>query len=256
MEVTPTYTVSNGGKTFDIDVSFKALKELTAPASRMYVAILETTTKNNVKSNGETSFEFVMKKMLPATGTLVIGNLKKDTVINFSGSFTFEGNYRLPNNASDPIVHGTEHSVENFENLRVVAWMQNLATKEVYNSGWGYIKDDTTSQYHPKNPYNPLSPNYGDTVEVAANLKEKMELNNKIIVYPNPSFGNVNVLIKDHLTNVDIAVYDQKGANVWNTTERELNANNPLSLDLTESGVYFITVRSDQGFWKEKIVVE
>jgi hypothetical protein len=41
----------------------------------------------------------------------------------------------LPNNAGDPINHAIEHSVENFDNLFVVWWIQNMKTKEVTQAG-------------------------------------------------------------------------------------------------------------------------
>jgi hypothetical protein len=37
----------------------------------------------------------------------------------------FRGDYRLPNNGNNPINHAIEHSVEDFNNLTIVAWVQS-----------------------------------------------------------------------------------------------------------------------------------
>jgi hypothetical protein len=58
-------------------------------------------------------------------------------------TYTFKGNYRLPVNAGDPINHAQEHSVENFDNLMVVYWLQDVVTKEVYQSGKADCVPDT-----------------------------------------------------------------------------------------------------------------
>lgn len=131
-KMTGNYSVDN--MTVNTKVRFSPL--FNPPAgSKLYVAILENKTTANVKTNGETEFLQVMKKMLPTeTGTNVptvaIGNWD-----SISQSYTFKGVYRLPNDgqAANRINHATEHSVEEFNDLMVIAWIQG-ADKTVYQA--------------------------------------------------------------------------------------------------------------------------
>ncbi len=101
--------------------SFKAESNVT-----LQFAILETSTTANVKSNGETIFHQVMKKMVP-------DDLGRAVTLNASGGqricdeYYFQGSYRLPSDGQDVnrIDHSLEHSVEDFDNLYVVAWIEN-----------------------------------------------------------------------------------------------------------------------------------
>ena len=106
-----------------------------AAGTRLYVAILESETVQNVKSNGETEFFNVVKKMLPSeTGTLLNGaTMGQADTTNLT--FTFAGNFRLPANGqtANRINHAIEHSVEDFANLRVVAWVQG-SNKQVHQA--------------------------------------------------------------------------------------------------------------------------
>lgn len=126
-----TFNVTN--KTVTAKVKFSPL--FNASGAKLYVAILERQTNNNVKSNGETKFLQVMKKMLPnETGTAVpavtIGNWD-----SLSFNYTFNGNYRLPTDGqpANVINHAIENSVENFYNTNVIAWIQ-AADKTVYQA--------------------------------------------------------------------------------------------------------------------------
>jgi thiol-disulfide isomerase/thioredoxin len=102
---------------------------------KLYMAVVEKLSTKNVKSNGETKFFYVMKKMLPdATGTTVTP--AKGTPIPFNQTYTFPGNYRLPKDgqAANYINLATEHIVEEFTDLTVVVWLQHSTTKEVFQS--------------------------------------------------------------------------------------------------------------------------
>jgi hypothetical protein len=101
---------------------------------KFHVAIFESPTFQNVKSNGETEFHYVMKKMLPNGNGRVIPSLTAGVDVMFNDTYTFNGNFRLPNNANDPINHATEHSIENFNNIGVVVWVQDDADKHVFQS--------------------------------------------------------------------------------------------------------------------------
>lgn len=109
---------------FTATVSFSPL--INTSGAKLYMVIYEKHTKLNVKSNGETDFYNVVKKMLPnETGsnvpTVAIGSWDSLTL-----SYTFNGNYRLPQDGqtANIINLATEHSVEYFFNMGMIAWIQ------------------------------------------------------------------------------------------------------------------------------------
>ena len=102
---------------------------------RLFVAIVEKVTTKNKKSNGETYFYDVMKKFMTSPSGDAIPSLTIGEPTSISLSYSFNGEYRLPGNANSPINHAIEHSVEDFSNLKVVYWIQNISTKEIWQSG-------------------------------------------------------------------------------------------------------------------------
>jgi hypothetical protein len=134
LELDVEYSVE--GKTVSATVTINPKTDISGTNLRLYVAIVERITFENWKttpnqSNGEKEFEQVMKKFIPDASGIVLSDLTTDTPVVFEQQWEFKGNYRKPNNAQSPINHATEHSVENFENLAIVAWVQNTSTKQV-----------------------------------------------------------------------------------------------------------------------------
>ena len=85
--------------------------------ARVFVSVNEKETHNNVGGNGETSFHHVFMKMLPdAQGTTV--------------SFTATENQHL------------EFTQDMSSDLEVSIWVQNYATKEMFNSHFAYEYTD------------------------------------------------------------------------------------------------------------------
>ncbi|HPD65539.1 MAG TPA: T9SS type A sorting domain-containing protein [Bacteroidia bacterium] len=141
------------GKDVKIHVDVTPLKDFTGD-NRVFIAVIEKTTYQNVKSNGETEFYNVMKKMLPTQSGGSMGSLTKGQMKSYDFSWSFPGSYRLPPDARpnsglapavgsnyDGIDVNTEHSVEEFTDLDVVVWVQNYSTKEVLQST--YASDHT-----------------------------------------------------------------------------------------------------------------
>ena len=121
-------------KTIDVDITIDPLENIQSNNLVLHAAIIEKTTYNNVKTNGETQFEHVVKKMLPDDNGTQINSLIGGQQITQNLNYIFNGNYRLPANANTPINHANEHSVEDFSNLMVVVWVQDNVTKIVHQS--------------------------------------------------------------------------------------------------------------------------
>ena len=92
--------------------------------ARVYVSVNEKVTHNNVGSNGETTFHHIFMKMLPDG---------EGSSINFVAGET--QHFEFTQNMS-----GTH--VEEMSDLEVSIWVQNYATKEVYNSRFAYEYTD------------------------------------------------------------------------------------------------------------------
>lgn len=88
------------------------------PDATIHVVVIEGTTTGNVGTNGETFFKHVMMKMLPdASGTAFA--LQALEPYHISYNFNMSGTF-----------------VEEMEDLKVVIFVQNHATREVYQAGY------------------------------------------------------------------------------------------------------------------------
>lgn len=136
VDVDVTYSVDVANQTVEYCVIYNPLIDLGQ--AKLQIAILESITYDNVKTNGETEFENVMKKMIPNDNGESIELVAGSPVV-VCDSYEFQGNYRLPINGQTPnlIDHSTEHSVEDFSNLYVIAWVEDANDLNVYQSNEG-----------------------------------------------------------------------------------------------------------------------
>jgi hypothetical protein len=127
------YTVDAAAQKVDMQIDMTPLVS-TSKSLSLQVAIYEKSTTQNVKSNGETVFYTVMKKLVPDANGTVLNGLAANVAQSKTLSYTFNGAYTLPANASAPVNHATAHTVEDFTDLGVMVWIQDMATKEIYQS--------------------------------------------------------------------------------------------------------------------------
>ncbi len=122
------------GQTVDIEGSYVAGGEYPSEDLRLFIAIMEKTTYNNVGSNGQTEFHHVMKKMIPDQGGQPIAPIALGETVAFEASYTFNGEYKPDTGLSNPLDHATAHTVEEFDDLEVLVWIQDFETRQVYQS--------------------------------------------------------------------------------------------------------------------------
>ena len=208
-------------KTVYAEAKIMLTEEISTQDLKLYMAIVEKKTFNNVGSNGEKEFEQVMKKFMPnaagiALDTLLTVNTPYVTLQNWE----FKGDYRLPDNASHPINHEIEHSVENFDSLTVVAWVQNSSNKTVYQAANGVKTTETSVTYHTKEPL--------------SNVK----------LYPNPFQDNFTITNTENVEK--ITVLNFLGQEV---KARISSAANTITVAGNEwaSGIYFIKIEALNG---------
>ena len=220
------------GQSFDLDITIDPIADYPGN-NRLMVAIYENETFDNTGTNGETEFDFVMKKMLPDANGTMIGALTDGTPYTTNMTYTFQGNYRLPANASSPIQHATEHSVEEFSDLSIIIWVEDPATGDVFQSA---ISED-------------MSVGINEVVENGAILN----------MFPNPSATVTNLWYRvDNNQHVTMNVYNTLGSLVYAEDKGVQSAGEYYSTidvqSLTE-GIYFVHLNIGDQALVQKMVV-
>ncbi|MCX8148499.1 T9SS-dependent choice-of-anchor J family protein [Thermaurantimonas aggregans] len=208
---------------------------------RLFIAVYETETQQNAKSNGETRFYDIFKKFVPDTINnqfanpangiaLPAINANQKYIVPYT--YTFKGTFILPPNANVPVNHAVAHTVENFNNLRVVAWIQDMNNKTVWQS--------TIAQQN-----------------LFVGLSEQSENNVLSRLYPNPAKDVVRIevtSISDSETYVEvISINGQKlFEKTFNSIENELIELNVSNLP---EGLYLVRIKRDEQLQTHKLKI-
>ena len=144
MELSVSHTVVDQTVSFDIELLPYALYEDMDPQPNLvlHAAIIEETTVNNIGSNGQTEFHYVMKKMVPNQDGTPLAPLKRLEPVTLSLSYTFNGDYKADSSMNNQVDDSIEHTVEDFDDLQVVVFVQDSATLEVHQSAWTIVTSE------------------------------------------------------------------------------------------------------------------
>lgn len=211
----------------NIDVSVSTLPYISGDYT-LQVAIVEKHTTGNVGVNGETDFYQVMMKMLPdADGTAISFTDGEEDSQTFSIDLTEESitsGYSVipgsgPANGQPMAPH-----IEEYDDLEVIAWIQNNETKEIMQS---------------------------KTSEVVLGVNDYSDEISKLSIYPNPSKGFLNVNTQ---VPVDVTISNILGQQVF----EQMNVDNTTSLDISDlpSGVYMVTLSQKEESVTKKLIVK
>ena len=132
IELEVTHSVS--GQTVDFQVRITALDHVPGDELLMHAAIIEGVTYNNLGINDQTEFHHVVKKMVPDDKGTELDPLERGDILEFNLSWTFQGNYVTGTGPSNLVDHSSEHTVEEFEDLSVVVWVQDNDSWQVHQS--------------------------------------------------------------------------------------------------------------------------
>jgi hypothetical protein len=189
----------------------------------LFAAVVEKKTTKNRKTNGESEFHFVMKKFLTDAQGNSVENLEVGVPQLFQFSYTFNGNYRLPSNANaaNIIKPDREHSVENFENLMVVYWIQNVQTKEVYQAG----KADAT-------------------FKIVDGLNNIFHANSSVSVREGSLYISPEIPVRQ------AAIYNVSGQKVLSATV----SNNVVDMNNLNPGIYIVKLQAATGETVVKVI--
>ena len=196
---------------------------------KLFVAIVEKKTVKNTGSNGEKEFTQVMKKFMPDANGIELGDLMANETITKNLTWEFKGDYRLPQNGqvNNIINHEIEHSVENFDSLEVIAWVQNIATKRIFNSCTAIEG--------------------GDTALIAVNKLMDVE------IYPNPFASEITITNAEQIQKITIS------NTLGQIVKEEILTGNGTAIISTQnlnSGLFFITLRNKEGVEVTKKVIK
>ncbi len=215
-----TYTIDTS-KTVVAKIKYTPLFDVST--AKLYVAIIENKTTKNVKSNGEKEFDQVMKKMLPTEAGTVISNKPEGVADSLTLSYKFVGKYRLPVDgaAANIINHTLEHSVEEFSDLRVIAWVQGGADKQVYQAANLSLKAPTVSD---KN--------------LPINIKN-------IVTYPNPASDFINIKMNvEREEQLTLVLIGTNGSIVRAIEQSVFAGENQLQINTADlsTGMYYLSI--------------
>ena len=220
-------TFSRWSKTIETTVTITPLADITSNNLALFAVIYSHRDTANVKTNGETEFINVVKKMMPSSSGQSIASLTSGTAVTQTLSYTFNGSYVLPPNGQSPANLNVEHTVEDFENLGVIAWLQDVNTREVYQS-----VDATYTVGQNEN-------------ELAAALS----------IYPNPATDVINV-DADFEGTANVRLISLLGQEVQGF-QGELSAGTTLRIptETLAKGTYLLVVSKDGSTHAEPVVI-
>ncbi len=128
-------------KEISVSLDIKPLTKLFTGEFRVHYAVVERTTTKNKKTNGETHFDQVVKKMLPNQNGTLLENvsaslMNANSTFKHSITYSQKGSYRLPadGTSANRINVAIGNTTENFNNLYVVAWVESLTEGLVLQS--------------------------------------------------------------------------------------------------------------------------
>jgi len=188
---------------------------------RLFAAIYEKTTEDNKKSNGENIFYDVFKKFLTPDQGQLLTNMNEGVKQSINLDYTFNGTYILPPNATSPVNHATNHTVEEFSDLAVMVWVQDMSSKEIlqsYNAHFGQLGVEN--------------------VEVAVQ---------EVKLFPNPAQNEIHLdMMSFNTAQVEYQVYNALGQAVMAGSIQNANeAQQTLSVASLRAGYYFIHLRGE-----------
>ena len=236
IKIDATHTINF--KKVTIDVKLTPLADYNNANMKLFVAILEKKTTKNVKSNGETEFHHVLKKMMPDASGTAVGAMTKNNAKTFpTMTWIVPGNVRLPidGQSANIINLATENSIEELQDCEVVVFVQDLSTKEVFQAA-----------------------NSAGTV---LSVDDHSVTQSGIAVYPNPSKGELTQVAFNltQANTVTISVYNALGQMIESIPASNLEAGKNTVQFNTASyskGIYTVKVEGNGFSAAEKFIVE
>ena len=110
----------------EIEVHLNPRTDYSSTHLRLFIAIGENVTFNSAGSNGQTEFHAVFKKMLPDENGIALMPLQAGMPRLVSQTYTVQGDYAHGTGIRNPVNHTQENTIEEFADLSVVAFVQDV----------------------------------------------------------------------------------------------------------------------------------
>jgi hypothetical protein len=178
--------------------------------------------------------------MLPDDNGKDITLPAKNNTTTVSESYTFNGEFKIPvaaRTSSSVVPTGagyngvnlaTNHSIEEFEDLAVVVFIQNNATKEVLQSAW-------TAQDFP------------------VGIADEKSNNMNTLLYPNPAQNQISIGLGS-LNQAEVTIIDISGKTI--ITKQITTDQNTISTEALNNGLYFVQVKVEGKTSIHKLVIQ
>lgn len=205
VEIDSYYAID--GDNIIVKGQFLSYAELAA--ATLNIVVFEGRTTGNVATNGETEFHHVMMKLLPdGYGTPL-------SLVASGEAFVFDHTFNM-----------SSTNVEEMSDLQVAVFLQDDATKEVFQSA------------------------YADLSGVGVNNYEV----SKLSIYPNPVSDKINIILPTaNGGNYTLQVFDGRGQLIYETNAT--GTGSIYSMDnIFRSGVYNVRLISQSQYYTGKFI--
>ncbi|MBT3209768.1 MAG: PKD domain-containing protein [Bacteroidetes bacterium] len=128
------------GNQINVMVDVFAIDSISSQNLVLQTAIVENKTFNNVSCSQIDSALFILKKMLPdENGTNI-------SQISPGNTYTYTFSYIFP----------TNNTIEDFNNLSLVSFVQDSSTHQLYQSAWAEQAPELIANFSAFNPFGPV----------------------------------------------------------------------------------------------------
>lgn len=195
-----------------------------ATSLKLQMALTEDYYSYTGGTTSQTTFHYVMRKMLNNYVGTIISNIHEDT------TYISNKNFKV---TFDTVTQNSFNIWGTSAGFTLVAWIQNTSTKEVYQAAFA----NTPS---------------------AQNMKENIT-NNSLEVFPNPAQESFTIkLTLNEIAEVTYTLTDVTGKMVQQPIVKELPAGRHVLQTSTEgllAGVYFCTINANGQSFTERVMV-
>ena len=226
-ELNPTCYMDAVDSMFYVTLKYKALNTVTANQYKAYAVICESITKNNAKTNGETEFYYVVKKMIPDQNGTTLTTATLNVFDSLNVKYDLNGPYKLAldGTAANRINLATNHSIENFNNLYLVTWLQHTSTKIVVQANSSKI-----------------------TLKSKPTSITNVEIVNSFSIAPNPASNFATISLNSTKNGLmTFEVYNVVGEKMMNIDANVTTGTNKIDMNLQAipNGNYIVKVLSN-----------
>lgn len=98
-----------------------------------------------------------------------------------------------------------------------------------------------------------------DVKGTAVGIDEPTSDKGVVRVYPNPSAGRFNIVFRNNIfTDIHLEIFSLGGTRVYNEKIHKMgiNENHTVTIPESQAGVYFLRLRSKEGIYTKKLIIE